>query len=720
MSNNVVQINPGISGGVYIPPGGDMYLEADKNLTTESQDIEYEFKILSLGTNKFKNTERNILLNSIDVSDDNSMVKVNKAEIKFYYNDTLLKDSKVYNRKNYDSNIFELNENISIHDNSNNNLNVFSLKSKIVKENTADQGIIEYKEYTPYKDEQLNIQKQYGEGYFKYEIIPINTDFEIDLSKHKISKTLYLNKSKDSLFGEAIYENIDDTYNQKYTNCKYIQDLTNNCSDIINTTKKAEINFGVQNYNDSNDKYIGGDYRIITQTRNTAGDIENLNNDAYYYSNIHKYNKEQDTGNFFSIKIKKINKQDFINYPTSNNEFKQFINNNLKLDSYNLTVSDIKYQLYLDGDNNFTNYVKHPETFKETEKIYIKPKYNINNQQFEEQLLVPIKKVTKPLYDGPYHMNDINESVIPEGSKNVLLTDEQDLELLYCYSKLQSKAERDDCRIAVALKNPNEITATANVEKLYSFNVKNDLFNDKQFIGQIKYTKFTDINNGITYYYQYDSDDKITLKLPNQQIFNNIITNSYSWIDSAINDSCKEELNKCIDMYHTYDNIKYYYINEGLSLNFNEFNEDKIIAFYINKNDLNNFSFTNLIQPKFYDETQIDSTDRDYIEELNSSTTYYNCRHNQNKYFRVVLLLRKEKPGNITFNKSMYIYNPIIYNATIVNFVDEDEKKSYEVCYDFRAPQLTLLYKEVNTNFEIEGHSLDKTYLPKPFYEIIN
>jgi hypothetical protein len=155
---------------------------------------------LSLGVIKnYKNTERKINFKALDIRDDNSMVKVNNVKIDCYYNDNLIySNDNIINRSDYDSNILELNKEINLNENLNNKLNAFSLR-------------LENKILYPF-EKPIIINKQYDSGFFSYTITPYNTDFGIDLSKHSIYKTLYLNKSKDSLFGEPIFKNLDETY----------------------------------------------------------------------------------------------------------------------------------------------------------------------------------------------------------------------------------------------------------------------------------------------------------------------------------------------------------------------------------------------------------------------------------------------------------------------------------------------------------------------------
>jgi hypothetical protein len=98
-------------------------------------------------------------------------------------------------------------------------------------------------------------------------------------------------------------------------------------------------------------------------------------------------------------------------------------------------------------------------------------------------------------------------------------------------------------------------------------------------------------------------------------------------------------------------------------------------------------------------------------------------------------LSQTDSEVGLEFTENVTIYNPIIYNATINTKVipietNEESSDSTEntvsetetinVCYDFRAPQLILDYKEVYLKEVINGNSLNKDYLPKPFYEIIN
>lgn len=717
MSNNVIVVNPGIVGPSYNSGSSDnnWFKPADKEVVDAIRDsIQYKFKILALGVVKgFENNERNINFKQLDIQDDNSMVKVNNVKLDCYYNNKLIpvKDN-IIKRDDYNSNILLLNKNI--------NLSNIGNSKYYIKHLSLDND-----QYTVIGD--VNIQKSYGSGTFSYTITPNNTDFEIDLSKHKISKTFNLSKSKDSLFGEYKYQQLDDTYDQKYTNCETIKSLVNNCSDLIEKEFYPEIDFGIENFSQSSPQYIGGDYRKILKIENTGAGTKEYN--AYYYSNIHTENNTPRSGNPFEIKLKnKLIRENFIKYPEGNSDYHKFILNNLQIDSCKLEIDPINYRILLDGHKQFSDFTP-PSTYKETETFNISSKYYLEDgDRYERKHLLPPNMISLPEHNNPYYFKGFDEQVIDKGTLNVEFNKDPEL-LLHGYSQLEDKATRDDVRFAFAFKDAEKFKVKAKPNN-YKFIVKNDLINDKQSIGSFKYSKITDYNTGISVYQQYDSDDKVVLKLPSQQTFNGVITNSFEWLNI-------EGLDEYEDKYHTFnnDNIKYYNIKEKTSFSFSP-GANKIIAFYIKKEDVNKFQFIGLIQPKLYNETEIDDNKRDIIEiAAEGYTQYHDCRVNQIKYLRVVLLSQTDSEVGLEFTENITIYNPIIYNATINTKVipvetNEESSDSTEntvsdtetinVCYDFRAPQLILDYKEVYLKEVINGNSLNKDYLPKPFYEIIN
>lgn len=702
--------------GVVTPPGTSFEKidDAVQNVFSESYQKK-AFKILALGVvDEIKCKDRKITFQNIEVRDDNSLVKVNNINFKCYFN-----NEEIYNNtfsRDYNVNTIELN------DGSGSDLSI-SLNNKVDSK------------YSTYilnngKLKSITATNSFNEGELTYEIIPNNTDFEIDLSKHKITKTLNLLKSKDSLLGNSNWISVQDTYNQSYENCSVIEGWINNPSqlikdDILNSEKKLTVNYGVCN----------SDYRQILKFR----DVKNANTYpyiGYFYSN--------NNNNSYDVTINPIDESELYNKPknTSDELFK-----NLKIHQLKLNINPITYRIFLDGKKR----EGHGETYKETEQVKIKTTYNVYNSDtkeyddtFEDIQTVPSSKMQAVTTHNAYHCyGQTQYTTIPKGIKDIskesIINTQQPIQLLNISSKLLDKAKRDDEVFAIALRSstydtelPYDVTLgidKENIKTLITYTPHNTLKTTKDSIGSYSYYIVTDANTGFTYYYLNDSDGKIVLKNEEEQKSTklNSNTNTSNWLINYNGVTCN---NVEYDQYTTFkkSDVKYYNCLKDSTITIDDTIADKpkIIAFYVKSEDVDFIQCDNLIQPKDFN-GNIDAEDRDEIGDLESSI-YRKTRLNQPNYYRIVLLKNKngqDADGNniiskITFLKDMTIYNPIIYDAATITGKDETSSKEYNLCYDFRAPAMKLNYLEQHPKEIIEGHSLDKTYLPKPFYEIIN
>ena len=496
MTDNNYQVGVYVpSAGVVIPPGTS-FEQVDKSI---QDDLTYsevyknkQFKILALGVvDEIKCKDRKITFQNIEVRDDNSMVKVNNIDFKCYYN-----NKEIYNNtfsRDYNTNTIEINDkngsdlSISLNNENNSEYRVFALK------NTAN------KQYglTP-----ITITNSFNEGELTYEIIPNNTDFEIDLSKHKITKTLNLLKSKDSLLGSSDWVSVQDTYNQSYENCSVIEEWINNPSILINEevikgTKKLTVDYGVSN----------SDYRFISQFRDVTN-TKTTNYNGYFYSNSNH--------NSYDVTIKPIDESELYNKPenTSDELFK-----NLKIHQLKLNINPITYRIFLDGKKR----EGHGETYKETEQVKIKTTYNVYNSEtkeyddtFEDIQTVPSEKMPAVVTYNAYHCYGQTEyTTIPKGIKDIskesIINTKEPIQLLNISSKLLDKAKRDDEVFAVSLRSTTYDTNLSyditlgidkeNIKTLITYKPHNTLKTTKDSIGSYSYYIVTDTNTGFTYYY---------------------------------------------------------------------------------------------------------------------------------------------------------------------------------------------------------------------------
>lgn len=725
MADNNCQVGVYVPAAGVVTPPGTSFEQVNGiiqgNLDYSKSYQKKEFKILALGVvDEIKCKDRKITFQNIEVRDDNSMVKVNNIDFKCYYNNKEIYNNTFY--RDYNTNIIEINNyngsdlSIPLNNDNNSEYRVLALK------NTSNQqyGL------TP-----ITITNSFNKGEFTYEITPNNTDFGIDLSKHKIVKTLNLLKSKDSLLGNSDWVAVQDTYNQSYEYCSIIEGWVNDPStlikeEIIEGTKKLTVDYGVSN----------SDYRFISQFRDITN-TETTSYNGYFYSNSNN--------NSYNVTIKPIDESELYNKPenTSDELFK-----NLKIHQLKLNINPITYRIFLDGKKR----EGHGETYKETEQVKIKTTYNVYNSEtkeyddtFEDIQTVPSKKMPAVVTHNAYHCYGQTEyTTIPKGIKDIskesIINTKEPIQLLNISSKLLDKAKRDDEVFAIALRKSTigensktyDVTLGIDKENIKSFvtyTPHNVLKTTKDSIGSYSYYIITDANTGFTYYYLNDSDGKIVLKNEEEQKSTklNSNTNTSNWLINYNGVTCNDVQ---YDQYTTFNKsyVQYYNCSENSTITIDDTvaNEPKIIAFYVKLEDVEFVQCNNLIQPKDFN-GNIDAENRDEIGDLESSI-YRKTRLNQPNYYRIVLLKNnngQDSDGNniiskITFLKDMTIYNPIIYDAATITGKDETSSKEYNLCYDFRAPAMKLNYLEQHPKEIIDGHSLDKIYLPKPFYEIIN
>ena len=702
--------------GLTVPPGF-AYEVIDDSIQSHFSNSykKKQFKILALGiVDEIKYKDRKITFQNIEVKDDNSLVKVNNINFKCYFNNEEI-CNKTFQR-DYNNNTIEINEDsgadlsISLNDKVDSKYNTYVL--------TYDSDI-DANRLTP-----ITITNSFRDGELTYEIIPNNTDFEIDLSKHKITKTLNLLKSKDSLLGNSDWVPVQDTYNQSYENCSIIKGWINNPSqlinkEIINGTKKLTVNYGISD----------SDYRYISYFRDVKNaDITSYG--GYFYSN--------NNNNSYNVTIKPIDESELYNKPenTSDELFK-----NLKIHQLKLNINPITYRIFLDGKKR----EGHGETYKETEQVKIKTTYNVYNSDtkeyddtYEDIQTVPSSKMQAVTTHNAYHCYGQTEyTTIPKGVKDIskesIINTQDHIQLLNIQSKLLDKAKRDDEVFAIALRrstigeNSKTYDVTLGIDKeniknFVTYTPNSILKTTKDSIGSYSYYIVTDTNTGFVYYYLNDSDGKIVLKNEEEQKSTklNSNTNTNKWL-IGYNGITSTDI-EC-DEYTTFskDNVRYYNCPTNTKIIIDKSIDQKIIAFYVKSEDVEFVQCDNLIQPKDFN-GNIDAEDRDEIEVPEVSIYIYKkTRLNQPNYYRIVLLknLHASDNSEIKFLKDITIYNPIIYDAKTINGED-DNGKSFNLCYDFRAPAMKLNYLEQHPKEIIEGHSLDKTYLPKPFYEIIN